>query len=136
MENVISREAAEQQWQRFAAFYDIDEEFMPQDSKAQFDNLKMHFAKSVCRGRLEVVDGDEGVIVRQHLKNATGQLKVLEYGVLSATAKVEMDKGNGRHQMIQYLLASLSGHPFVTLTKLTGVDQSTAEVVGMLFLSV
>jgi hypothetical protein len=134
--NPISREAAEQQWERFAEFYDIDPEFVPVDHRASYDIQKGHFIKAVCRGRLEVFDDAGGVSLRQHLEHPIRELKSVTYGTLTATAKLEMDKGNGRHQMIQYLLASLSGEPFVTFTKFVGVDQSTAEVVGALFSNV
>jgi hypothetical protein len=135
-QNPITREAAELQWEKFAEFYDIDPEFIPIDHKATYDVQKGHFIKAVCRGRLEVLDEGGGLVLRQHLEHPIKDLRTISYGTLTATAKLEMDKGTGRHQMIQYLLASLSGEPFVMFTKLVATDQSTAEVVGALFSNV
>jgi hypothetical protein len=127
--NVISREAAELQWDKFADFYDIDPEFVPVDHAVVFELQKQHFVKAVMRGRVEVLDGADGVVIKQNLNGG----RALTYGVLGATAKAEMDKGDGRTQKIQYLLASLSGETFVSFTKITGTDWSTCEVVGTLF---
>jgi len=138
MENKISEENATAQLQVLLDYYDIDfADFEDDKLRQAMTHASKKLVKAIQKGRLEIVESD-GITIRQHLKNPSGEVSVLTYREVDGTSKVAMkSKGDGdNYGKIYAMMGSLSGLGDVAIQKLKGVDLALVENLGTLFLQV
>lgn len=138
MESKISSAVAQQQLDELLNYYEIDKESFLDDNQANiFDQTCGRLKKAIMKGRLSI-NNEDGIKVKQLLKNSYGgDIDSLNYAVLAGKHKTSMGKhkDTAHYSRMYALLGSLVGMSDV-IKKLEGVDLSTAECLGFLFLQV
>ena len=136
----ISQQVADAQFEMFSEYYDFDEsDSGNEDVRHAMAGAKARVVKAIRRGRVEIEETEGDIVVHQHLKFPLGEVKSLRYGVITGKAKVAMEKGTSgdeNYAKIYALLGSLSGLGSTAISALRGVDLSTAECIGAIFLQV
>jgi len=116
----ISKEIAEQEFERFADYYMIDVE-----ENKQFQRV---ITKALVKNIIEFEFDDDG----PKIKHTTISGAELVYGVVSGTAKREMGKvGDNNIDRIYALMGSLSGVGTEAITKLKGRDNAIVEALAV-----
>jgi hypothetical protein len=135
----LSEEAAENQFDLFLDFYDIDiPSIGHKDLKAGLETSKLKIIRAIRKGRLEITENDTGVIVVQHITDREGNGDTITYGVVAGKHKVAMkDKADtDNYGKIYALMGSLSGLGETAIQKLQGVDSGIVECLGGFYLQV
>jgi len=116
----ISKEIAEQEFERFADYYMIDVE-----ENKQFQRV---IIQALIKGFIEFEFDEEG----PKIKHTTLGGSELVYGVVSGVAKREMGKvENNNIDRIYALMGSLSGKGTEAITKLRGRDNTIVEALAV-----
>lgn len=131
MENKISRETAENIFQEFLDYYDLDLEEVTEEQAKAWKPSQEKIIKAIMKGRLEIKTEDS-FLITQHLKGG----ETIDYKEITGQAKVTMDKEKGEYGKMYALLGSLSGLGSAALRKMNGRDVSLAETIGFFFLMV
>ena len=143
----ISEESARESLGLFFDYYEIDAKNVGggENAQAAFDSTVDRMVDAVRKGRVEIEENENGLIVRQTLKNKAksdlkdaGSTAVLEYKEISGAAKDAMKhkKQSDDYGKIHALLGFLSGAGENAIKRLRGVDMSISECIGVLFLKV
>jgi len=133
--NVISEEIAEEQFETLVDFYNIDlSDLDDGDGEVASNSVKNKFIRALRWGLLEVIDGENGVEVKQTLIKEIGGLKELTYTQVNGRARKSLRKITCNYQKMYTLLGVLSGHGAAVYDKMTGRDLSAAEGLALLFL--
>ncbi|MCP4745034.1 MAG: hypothetical protein GY874_02680 [Desulfobacteraceae bacterium] len=137
MEYKLSQESAQQQFALFTQYYELDPEHLPEEQEAAFNTAVGKILRAVRLGRVEIASED-GIKVRQHLRNPMGETSTIDYAELSGKAKIAMKskKDTDYYGRMYALLGSLSGLGETAVTGLKSVDLSLAECLGVLFLQI
>jgi len=133
----LSRESAEEQFNLFMDYYDIDPEDWADSLQVPFQTAKNRLIRAITKGNLSIEAGDPIRIV-QILIKPKGDTTELVYSEMSGRAKVAM-KGKDETDTfgkIYALVGSLTGLGETAITRLTGADMSIAESIGLLFLQI
>ncbi len=132
---VISQEIAEEQFELLADYYSIDlSDLDDGDGEVASSSVRNKFLRAVRRGLLEVIDGDNGVEVKQVLIKKVGDIEVLTYSQVNGRARKALRKIKGHYEQMYTLLGVLSGESAAVYDKMTGKDLSAAESLALLFL--
>jgi hypothetical protein len=132
---VISQEIAEEQFELLADYYGIDlSDLDDGDGEVASSSVRNKFLRAVRHGLLEVVDGDNGVEVKQVLIKQIGNIEVLTYSQVNGRARKSLRKIKGHYEQMYTLLGVLSGESAAVYDKMTGKDLSAAESLALLFL--
>jgi hypothetical protein len=135
--SVLSKEAAREQVEIFCDYYDLAEEFITPNNKPYYNTLKAALSKEIQRGRIEIEEKNDELVVTQNLVKPVQGYENFEYKEISAAAKVAMGKAEGNSQDgILHLMAALANVNYTVLHRLKGVDMSALETVANLFLLV
>jgi hypothetical protein len=149
----ISKEVAEEQFEEFLEYYDLD----PEDDTSEEGNIKI--AVEACRGKMikafhrgwfELEKDDRvRLFVNHNLRcKLRDDTSVLRYRPLNVKAKIAMKSGvrqarrgeektaQGNHEQIYSLLASLAGIDKSKIKQIEGPDVGLMEYLGGLFLLV
>ena len=128
---MINKEDAQKQIDILTKYYDVDLDFVPEKSKAIVESILANLLKNVCKGRLEISEGDV-LVVKMHLRERT-----IEFEPLGGRAKVAMGKASeDEHDRVYHLLGYLCKEGSIVIENLTGAYLSCAESLGMFFLQV
>ena len=131
----LGKSAAKEILQKMLDHYEIDlDEIDDKDLKRAIGNGTARLITAIRRGRLEF-KYEKGIKVFQTLKDGSD---IIEYREIDGIAKTEMaGKEPSDHYGKSYaLMGSLCGRGEAAIKKLTGVDLSLVEVLGLIFLSV
>ncbi|MCK5127580.1 MAG: hypothetical protein KAR42_15090 [candidate division Zixibacteria bacterium] len=131
---VISWEVANEQFNLFLDYYDLEaEDFANEATKEQFETASNKLVKAITKGRLEIKE-EESLCVTQILKNG----EHIEYGVVSGKHKLAMKgkKDTDIFGRIYAIMGSITGLGETAILKLAGIDLSIAESLGFLLLQV
>lgn len=134
-ENSISQETAEEHLAELFDYYELVPEDLPEQISSMFNSIHKKLIKAIRKGRVEI--GESGSIT-QHLKKPSGDINIIEYRELDGRAKKAMQKCNSDdlNGRLYELLGALSGLGSRAIASLKGVDLSTAECIGFVFMSV
>lgn len=134
----ISEESAQEQFQIFLDYYDLDEDdFDDSDVKAGMSLSRKKLTRAIRKGMLEI-SNDKKLVVTQHLKAPKGENSVINYRIVNGTSKISMKSKSSKdtYGKIYALLGSLSDLGDMAIQKLEGADLGVAESLGTLFLQV
>ena len=138
--NKLPREIAEKQVDLFLDFYDIDieEDATDTQNRNALNAAKRKLVKHVMRGRIEITGDDDDLKVKQIFKTPVNDVSELNYKVIGGVAKKQMKNAEDSDisGKIYALIGSLTGWNGNSVAKLTGVDMSAVESLGLLFLLV
>lgn len=132
----LSRESAEEQFNIFLDYYDIDPDDWADNLQDAFKSAKNRLIRAIMRGLVSIEAGDP-IRVTQYLSKKPDADPIL-YAEMSGKAKVAM-KGKDETDTfgkIYALTGSLTGLGETAITTLKGVDMSIAESLGLLFLQI
>ena len=132
----ISDEAARAQVQIILDHYQIDVEGIPDSKvKAATEGALEKLVTFARAGLFEVAASP--FKITQHLQQAPGDVKDIAYPELAGKHKVAMDAHdpNAMYQRIYAMMGSLCELGGDALKRLSGIDLSCMECLGMLFLS-
>ena len=143
----ISEESARESLSLFFDYYEVDDKNIGGGENAQeaFDATVDRLVDAIRKGRVEIEENEDGLIVRQTLKNKAkagtqdvAVSSVLEYKEISGAAKDAMKhkKESDNYGKIHALLGYLCGAGENAIKGLRGVDMSISECIGVLFLKV
>ena len=142
----ISEESAIGQMDVFFDYYEIDPANVGggQNSQEIFESTIDRLVDAIRKGRVEIKENDDGLIVVQTLKKAKkvkegeATVSVIEYKEISGAAKDAMKhkKETDHYGRIHAMLGYLSGAGENAIKSLRGVDMSISECIGVLFLKV
>jgi Mg2+ and Co2+ transporter CorA len=140
----ISEESARSQMDIFFDYYEIDSANVGGGENAQdiFESTVDRLVDAIRKGRVEIVENEDGLIVKQTLKTVKkvgeNQVSILEYKEISGAAKDAMKhkKETDHYGRIHAMLGNLSGAGEAAIRSLRGVDMSISECIGVLFLKV
>ena len=130
--NIISEQAAKDQFEILVDYYEFEIDDLPDDLKDSVEFAIKKVVKSIMKGRVEISDSD-GLKIIQKMKHNENDF---EYKAISGSAKPEMKDKDSQYEKIYALLGSLSGWGKQAVKKLEGIDLSTAESLGMILLQV
>lgn len=144
---LISAELAQAQLDLLFDYYDVDlatdllaDGEDPDDRATRAgESMKKKLLTAIQKGRLEIAEGDDGLVVSQHLRRPIpGVPNPLVYGEVTGRAKTVMSKfkKDDAHGRIYAFLGALSGEGASAIMRLKGVDMGLAEVLGAIFLMV
>lgn len=135
-EMVCSKEVATDNLDELLEYYDIHKEDLAiEEGPAAMQTLLNGLVRSIMNGRLKVVIKEGDLEIIQSLKFPPGEIKELTYGVVTQSARLEMDKINGskeQERMVAFM-ASLSGSTSKVISKLKGVDMGTMNRLATVF---
>jgi len=136
----ISFEVAKNQLNILLDYYEINpEEETKEETKESLEQAIAQVEKAIRKGRVTIRETEEGLEVSQKLKKPLGEADTIKYKELCGAAKVEMEKNckiNHNYKKIYALCAAMSSLPETFFHKIRGVDMSTAESLGLIFLLV
>ena len=142
----ISEESAREQLGMFFDYYEIDPANVGggENSQEIFESTVDRMVDAIRKGRVEIKENDDGLIVVQTLKkikkvkDGEATVSVLEYKEISGAAKDAMKhkKETDHYGRIHAMLGYLSGAGEAAIKSLRGVDMSVSECIGVLFLKV
>ena len=135
--NQISEQVAKDQINVFMEYYELEDDMIIDQARVGYEAAVKRIIKNIQRGRLEIKN-DDGCKLIQTLRNPSGAIQTITYGVLKGSAKVAMKSkletdANGK---VYALLGSISGLGEMAIQSLEGPDLSLAECIGCLFLQV
>lgn len=137
-EQVISEEVAEDQFNKFLEYYDIDLEDCEErdDVRAGLEIAFKGIKRAIRSGYVEMIETDEGeILVRQVLQHPVGQVTELIYSPSTAMAKAELDtrKIEGQDNRITYLMGKLCKRLKIVQMLKAG-DEKRMKRIGGVFL--
>ncbi|MCK5603578.1 hypothetical protein KAR91_16960 [Candidatus Pacearchaeota archaeon] len=135
----ISKENANTQIDMFKDYYEV--EYADIENQAALENLKSSENKvrrMIMKGRVEIKEEGGELVVIQKLKKAVGDLTSVTYKEISGKAKIRLKErdDNDGYGKIYSLMGGLCGETDAVMQNFKGVDMSTMEVIGALFLAV
>lgn len=134
----ISEEAARDQLDLLLDFYDIDLNGIDDEQLSRVMNSNCSkLVRSIMKGRVEIVEKDDTVVVKQYLKRPIkGVDNPIEYKEITGRAKIAMKdyKDTDYYGRMYALLGSLSGVGASSIMAMKGVDLSVAECLCSVFL--
>jgi hypothetical protein len=132
----VSEEVAEQDFERFAEYWDIDTETetMSPEDRDSFEGQKSRILRAIKNGRAAI--GDDGKLTYK-LREPIGEYESLTFKLPRGDAFISMDKHKERQSMhkIQTLIAGMTGVPSSLLSRLNGIDMKFGMGVASLFLA-
>lgn len=133
---VIAEEPARAQVQAILDHYQIDVEGIPDGDVRRGTEGALEKLMSFARQGLFEVQASPFQII-QHLAHPPGEASTITYPELSGKHKVAMDacEPKAMYKRIHALMAAMSELNEDLFRRLTGVDLSCMECLGMLFLS-
>lgn len=139
----ISEESARKQLDVFFDYYEIDPDNIGGGENTQeiFESTVDRIVDAIRKGRVEIVENENGLIVRQilkHILSGDSKSKNIDYKEISGAAKDAMKhkKETDHYGRIHAMLGYLSGIGENSIKSLRGVDMSISECIGVLFLKV
>lgn len=87
----INNESVNEQIKMLIDYYDIDIEAVKEETKLPVKLTIDRIKKYISRGRLEVYDGDDGVMIRQRLYKPIRGKEIIEYDPISSKANSAVD---------------------------------------------
>lgn len=130
----VSKDVATKEFERWAEAWDIDidREYMDDEDKSTFDNLRSRIERNIMRGRLVVSKDGEQIVQNLH----KGGPRPITYSMPKGAAWLTMDQHKERqsmHKVFGYL-AAMAGEPIRYFSNLDGPDVKVAQDIGLLFL--
>lgn len=143
----ISEDSAREQLGIFFDYYEIDPSNVGGGENAQeiFESTVDRIIDAVRKGRVEIIESENGLVIRQTLKHVRAGAKqgdsaitTIDYKEISGAAKDAMKhkKETDHYGRIHAMLGYLSGIGENSIKSLRGVDMSISECIGVLFLKV
>jgi len=132
----LSEESAKEQLDQLLDYYDIEKDDIEiEEGPEAVQTLLNGLIRAIRRGRVEIKEESEDLIVCQHLKFPPGEIQTLEYGVVDQKARMAMDKikDNRPQERMCAFMASLASLPPTALVKLKGVDMGTMNRLATVF---
>jgi hypothetical protein len=132
-ENVLSEEAAQAQLDLFCEYYEVNTE----DENLQ--GVLLNFKNSLMKGRLEIDNSNNTLIVTQHLKfpieiSKDHIVKAVTYREMDGKARVLINNPLDKpYENIFNLMSELSGTSKNLFLKMKIADLKACESVGGLF---
>jgi hypothetical protein len=135
----ISPESAQEQVDLFASYYELEpDDIENEDAKKAVSMMLGKLKRYVMKTRVEIqMDGDSLKVI-QKLRKPINGLDTVVYKELTGLARVRMKdrEDNDNYGKVYSLMGGLCGEPDSTMLKFSGVDLSTMETIGGLFLAV
>lgn len=135
-QNILTREIAEKQVEMFFDYYDLDEEFTPEQIKVPMQVHRLGLVKAVMRGRLSIEESGTGIKVIQILKNKCAGKERIEYRELDALAVKASRRSDSADGQLLALMAALGSVPEDALDELHPNDRRVVLDLGNCFLTV
>lgn len=139
-ENKISREVAEELFQKLVDFYDVvPEEFGDKDYEKNFERIKRRFVRAMMDGKLAITEEKGRPYITQRLTlPPAGVANSLKYKPMSGKSRVAMKghEDDDNHGRMQALCGELTGEGEAAMRSLEGGDLSLMEYIGSFFLQV
>lgn len=132
----IPKKHAEEQMQLLLDYYDVDRDFIVEDALLPIDACIMTMIKGITRGRLSVVDGDDGPVIHQRLENPAGDMELIKYRSAGSRVTRALKNVTDDDNRIDAVLGALSGVAPDEFADLHHVDRNTAVATGNFFLFV
>lgn len=133
----ISKESAEKQLILLMNYYDIDKDDIEiEQGPEAVQTLMNGLNRAIRNKRLEIaVNSESQLVVTQHLKNAPGDIDIINYGIVSQKSRLAMDrvKGTKEQERMCAFMGSLSGLGQAGISNLISVDMGTMNRLATLF---
>lgn len=134
----ISEESAQAQMDLYLDCYDIrPDSIKDADKKENLEGAIDSVVDHIMRGRIEITEGENDIIVTQKLERPSGDCKEFKYDLgRMGTAKTQMKAakdGDGYGKMYAFM-GSLCGNGIAFVQKLKFADQRAMEALSIVFL--
>jgi len=133
---MISKKVAEDQLEIFFESYEIEVESMPDVVRNVIETCQNKLITAIIKGRLEITKEDGNLRIKQNLHEHSGDATEIIYGKLNGSAKASMKDNMSNNEKLYALMGSLSGLTVNAIKKLEGLDHSTMENLGLVFLQI
>lgn len=134
-ENKISRENAELQIQEWFDYFLIDKEDIANEEGEEALNTIMNvITRGIQKGLLEI-NTEDGLMVRQHLRQDIDGISQIEYVDKVAKAKIAMGTSKTKNAQIRMneFMSTLGDVPTQVLGKMQGADLTIFGRVALVF---
>jgi len=135
----ISEENAQKQVDLFSSYYEIEpDDIENEDAKKAVAQMLNKLKRYVMKARVEIKIENDSLLIHQTLKKPVKNLTTVTYKELTGLARVRMkDRDeNDNYGKVYSLMGGLCGESDSTMLLFSGVDLSTMETIGGLFLAV
>jgi len=125
----ISEVSAKEQLDLLLDHYDVDLSILDNGKLQAVVELKL--IKAILEGKLEITQTADELLVIQTIKDGTE----FKYHEITGMAKVQMERFKGQHERLYALLGFLAKKKPEQIQKISGVDLTIAEYLGLIFLA-
>jgi hypothetical protein len=132
----IPKKIAEDQVQMLLDYYDVDRDYIVEEARMPVDACILSMIKGITRGRLSVVDTDEGPIIKQYFEKPVLGNDVLTYRSAGSRVTKALKNVGDDDSRVNAVLGALSGVDPDEFGNLHHVDRNTAVATGNFFLFV
>lgn len=131
MDNVIDKETAEAEFERFCEMADLDlDEALDEEEKSTLENLRRTFVKAVMRGRLVINEKGEA----EYTPEQGGVITFHEVRGETLLASDSVKQGKDIARMFA-MLGSMTRQPPARFAKMPMRDFKVCKAVFLLFMS-
>jgi 2-polyprenyl-3-methyl-5-hydroxy-6-metoxy-1,4-benzoquinol methylase len=131
MDNVIDKETAEAEFERFCEMADLDlDEALDEEEKSTLENLRRTFVKAVMRGRLVINEKGEA----EYTPEQGGVITFYEVRGETLLASDSVKQGKDIARMFA-MLGSMTRQPPARFMKMPMRDFKVCKAIFLLFMS-
>jgi len=131
----ISSEVAQDQLDIMIDYYEIDIDIMSESIRENVAFALEKIKQAIKKGRVEITN-DKDLKIIQKLKTPINDVTEIVYGPATAKSKLQIKDKDDQYKKVYKLMASVSGEQSASIFKLSLVDASILECLGLVFLQV